>query len=162
MSAVLQPRTELRPMIEADLDEVLAIEENSYDFPWTYGIFRDCLHVDYPCWVYEINDEIIAYGVMSVGGGEAHILTLVVRHDYRGQGVGRMLLAHLLTVAGQAKVDTVLLEVRPSNHVAISLYQDMGFNEIGLRPNYYPASHGRENAIIMALALSQHDRRFQH
>lgn len=153
MSAVLQPHIILRPMSESDLDAVMQIEEASYEYPWTYGIFRDCLRVGYACWVYEIADEIIAYGVMSMGAGEAHILTLVVHNKYRGQGLGRMMLAHLLTIAGKHKIDTVLLEVRPSNHPAISLYQSMGFNEVGVRSKYYPARHGREDAIIMALAI---------
>ncbi|MBI3562567.1 MAG: ribosomal protein S18-alanine N-acetyltransferase [Gammaproteobacteria bacterium] len=153
MSAVLQPQFVLRPMLSTDLEAIVLIEESSYDFPWSYGIFRDCLQVGYSCWVYEVNHRVIAYGVMSQGAGEAHILTLVVREDYRGQGIGRLLLSHLLTLAGQCEVDTVLLEVRPSNHVAISLYQSMGFNEVGVRLNYYPALRGRENAMIMALAL---------
>ncbi len=141
-------------MSAADLDVIIELEEAAYDFPWTRAIFHDCLNVGYACWVYEAAGLIEAYGVMSLGAGEAHILTLAVRHQRRGQGLGKMMLSHLMIVAKQFHVHTVLLEVRPSNHVAISLYQQMGFNEIGLRPNYYPAHHGREDALMMAFCFA--------
>ena len=154
MSAILQPRAGIRPMTEDDLDDVMDIEEETYQFPWTRGIFRDCLHVGYCCWVYASEETIDAYGIMSVGAGEAHILTIVVREGHRGQGLGRMMLEHLLRIAERYKVSAVLLEVRPSNAIAVKLYQDAGFNEVGLRPGYYPAEDGREDALIMALPIS--------
>lgn len=154
MSAVLQSQPILRTMTLVDVDAVMDIEKGSYEFPWTHGIFCDCLRVGYDCVVYEIDGYIVAYAVMSMGAGEAHILTLVVEQEFRGQGIGKLMLAHLLTVAGKNSVDTVLLEVRPSNHVAISLYQGLGFNEVGIRPKYYPSRRGREDAMIMALALT--------
>ena len=156
MVAVLKPgNNRIRPMLETDLDGVFAIEEASYDFPWTRGIFHDCLHVGYSCWVYEEDDEVQAYGVMSTGGGEAHILTVVVREEARGRQLGRKMILHLLNTATKHKVQTVLLEVRPSNLVAINLYESVGFGEIGRRRDYYPADSGREDAVIMGLDLEQ-------
>lgn len=146
----------LRPMLEADLDTVIDIEESAYEFPWTRGIFHDCLHVGYSCWVHEENGLVQAYGVMSTGGGEAHILTLVVRQEARGRQLGRQMLRHLLLTASKHKVETVLLEVRPSNTVAIGLYQSMGFSEIGVRKGYYPDKQGREDAVIMGLDLKHY------
>lgn len=143
-------------MLEADLDAVIAIEEASYEFPWTRGIFQDCLHVGYSCWVYEENGYVLAYGVMSTGGGEAHILTLVVQEKSRGRQLGRQMLRQLLNTAGKLRVDTVLLEVRPSNTIAINLYQSMGFSEIGVRKGYYPDQRGREDAIVMGLDLKHY------
>ena len=154
MSAVLKPSSRLRPMSEDDLDDVMAIEQATYQFPWTRGIFRDCLHVGYSCWVYEEDRHIKAYAVMSIGAGEAHLLTIVVHPQSRGMGLGRMLVMHVLNMACTYGVDTVLLEVRPSNHAAIQLYSNLGFNEVGIRPNYYPAPNGREDALIMALSMS--------
>ena len=157
MVAVLKPgENGLRPMLEADLDTVIAIEEQSYEFPWTRGIFHDCLHVGYSCWVYEENGRVLAYGVMSTGGGEAHILTLVVQAEARGRQVGRQMLHHLLNTASKHKIDTVLLEVRPSNTVAVNLYQSLGFSEIGVRKAYYPDKKGREDALIMGLDLKHY------
>jgi len=157
MVAVLKPGdTCLRPMLEADLDAVIAIEEQSYEFPWTRGIFHDCLHVGYSCWVYEENGHVLAYGVMSTGGGEAHILTVVVQQEARGRQLGRQIMRHLLNTAGKHKVDTVLLEVRPSNIIAVNLYQSIGFSEVGVRKGYYPDKGGREDALIMGLDLKQY------
>jgi len=157
MVAVLKPGdTGLRPMLEADLDAVIDIEEQSYEFPWTRGIFHDCLHVGYSCWVYEENGHVLAYGVMSTGGGEAHILTVVVQKEARGRQLGRQIMRHLLNTASKHKVDTVLLEVRPSNIIAVNLYQSIGFSEVGVRKGYYPDKKGREDALIMGLDLKQY------
>ena len=154
MSAILNhPLLHLRPMREADVAGVLAIEIRAYEFPWTAGIFRDCLRVGYSCWVYEVEAEVVAYGVMSVAAGESHILNLCVRPDMQGQGLGRMLMEHLVGIARKRRVDTLLLEVRPSNRAARILYESLGFNEIGCRTDYYPARQGREDALILALAL---------
>jgi len=144
-------------MTEEDLDDIMDIENQTYQFPWTRGIFRDCLHVGYCCWVYASENQVDAYGVMSIGAGEAHILTIVVNEASRGQGLGKLMLEHLLKVAEQHKVVTVLLEVRPSNNIAVQLYRNSGFNEVGTRPNYYPAEDGREDALIMALPIIKNE-----
>ena len=152
MSAVLKPNDiTLRPMGEADLDAVNAIEQATYPFPWTRGIFSDCIRVGYSCWVLEEAGQVLACGVMSAGGGEAHILTIVVKEDYRQQGLGRRLLVHLMSIAKKRDTETIFLEVRPSNVAAIQLYQSLGFSEIGIRKDYYPAENGREDALVMGL-----------
>ena len=156
MSAILKPHIGLRPMQEDDLETIMNIEQDTYRFPWTRGIFHDCLHVGYSCWVYESEGGIEAYGVMSLGAGEAHILTIVVYAFSRGKGLGKMMMQHLLHIAKSYKVQTVLLEVRPSNKAAIRLYHSLGFNEVGIRPNYYPAEKGREDALIMALTFDDY------
>jgi len=157
MSAVLsQGDNGIRPMKAADLDEVMTIEDGLYDFPWTKGIFYDCMQVGYSCWVYQENEKIISYGVMSACAGEAHILTLCVRQDVQRNGYGRMLLGHMLEAAQSHQAETMLLEVRTSNRAAINLYQKSGFCEVGIRAGYYPAENGREDAIIMALDLNNH------
>ena len=97
--------------------------------------------------------ELIGYGIMSTGAGEAHILNLCVGSAFQGQGLGRALLTRLLEEAGSLRVDTVFLEVRPSNVPAVTLYESMGFNCIGTRKDYYPAKYGREDATILALTL---------
>lgn len=160
MSAILKPHIGLRPMREDDLETVISIEKDTYRYPWTRGIFRDCLNVGYSCWVYESESGIEAYGVMSLGAGEAHILTIVVYAFSRGKGIGKVMLSHLLHLAKGHKVQTVLLEVRPSNKVAIKLYHSLGFNEVGIRPNYYPADQGREDALIMALTFDDYKPKF--
>lgn len=143
----------LRPMRADDLAEVMAIELRAYPFPWTPGIFRDCLRAGYPAWVLQERERIIGYGVLSVAVGEAHVLNLCVDPEVQGRGHGRRLLRALLRIARGQGVARVFLEVRPSNPHAIALYHDEGFNEIGRRPRYYPAVRGREDAIVMAIEL---------
>lgn len=154
MSAILSSAGgKFRPMSEADLPEIMEIERRAYPYPWTIGILRDCLRVGYNCWLYEQNGVIQAYGVMSVAAGEAHVLNLCVRPESQGSGLGRRMLTQLIALARRHGADTLLLEVRPSNLAALKLYQNQGFNEVGTRKNYYPAEQGREDALILALAL---------
>lgn len=154
MSAILNdPLLLLRPMTEDDVDDVLAIEEAAYDFPWTKGIFRDCLRVGYCCWVCVLGERLVGYGLISVAAGECHVLNLCIEPSMRGKGLGRHLMNHLLGLARQHKAEMVFLEVRPSNKEAIALYESMGFNEMGRRRRYYPAKKGREDALLFARNL---------
>jgi ribosomal-protein-alanine N-acetyltransferase len=143
----------LRPMREDDLDAVMEVERRAYPFPWTRGIFRDCLRAGYPAWLMQRDGAIVAYAVLSVAAGEAHILNLCTAPELQREGHGRRMLRALLQVARGHRAERVFLEVRPSNAAAISLYDSEGFNEIGRRPRYYPAVGGREDAIVMALEL---------
>lgn len=154
MSAVIATSTRLRSMQTIDLPRVMEIETLAYPFPWTLQIFTDCLRVGYTARVLEIDSHLIGYGIMSVGAGEAHILNLCVDPNQQCCGYGQRILKHLLTLAKQQKIKTVFLEVRPSNQVAINLYYKMGFNQIGIRKNYYPnGDKGHENAFMFALEL---------
>jgi ribosomal-protein-alanine N-acetyltransferase len=145
--------TALRPMREDDLAAIHTIESRAYEFPWTVGIFRDCLRAEYPSWVLYDDSRIVGYFLMSIAAGEAHVLNVCVAPEMQGQGHGRRLLHSLLKVARGRGVARVFLEVRPSNANAIALYHDEGFNEIGRRPRYYPAKDGREDALVMAMEL---------
>lgn len=143
----------LRPMLEKDLSRVMVNERRAYPFPWTEQIFRDCLHAHYSCWVAEKKEEMAGHAVLTVAAGESHILNVCVNPALQGQGLGRLLVLHLLEVAKARQANTMFLEVRPSNKVAYALYNSLGFNEVGHRRNYYPAVNGREDALIMALVL---------
>jgi len=145
--------TALRPMREDDLDAVHAIEIRAYEFPWTPGIFRDCLRADYPSWVLIEDGRVLGYFLMSVAAGEAHVLNVCVAPEAHGCGHGRRMLRALLSIARGRGAERVFLEVRPSNPGAIALYHSEGFNEIGRRPRYYPARGGREDALVMAIEL---------
>jgi [ribosomal protein S18]-alanine N-acetyltransferase len=142
-----------RPMSLADVAAVAAVERASYAFPWSEGVFRDCVRVGYFCRVIEAAGEVGGYGIMSCGAGEAHILNICVRSDLRSGGVGRRLMHYLLDRARELHMQDVFLEVRPSNTVAIKLYEGLGFNRVGLRKGYYQASAGREDALVYKLAL---------
>lgn len=153
MSALSEDLPIFREMRAEDLDSILQIEKDCHNFPWSEGIFRDCLRVGYYCPVLEIKGDVCAYGVMSVAAGEAHIFNICVLPVLRRQGYGEMILRHLIDVALVRKSRTVFLEVRPSNVVAISLYEKLGFIEVGVRKNYYPDKAGREDALIMAIEI---------
>lgn len=155
MSAVIKPQHDgLLPMRLCDLDEVMAIETAVYPFPWTEGIFADCIKVGYSCWVSREQGEIKAYCVMALGPGEAHILTLCVHPVFQRRGRAQMIMSFMLKLAVKWQAETMYLEVRPSNHAAISLYKSLGFSDAGRRPNYYPAeNNSREDALIMTLSL---------
>jgi ribosomal-protein-alanine N-acetyltransferase len=149
------PEVHIRPMMEIDLPEVAAIELRSYAFPWSESIFRDCLRVGYTCRALDLAGQILGYAVMSLGAGEAHILNVCVRDEFRSVGFGRRLLEHLMDRAAAAGVGEAFLEVRPSNLAAIRLYQHLGFEQIGIRRGYYQAPDGREDAIVLKLVLRQ-------
>ncbi|MEJ0087625.1 MAG: ribosomal protein S18-alanine N-acetyltransferase [Pseudomonadota bacterium] len=147
------PEVVIRPMLEIDLPEIAAIELKSYAFPWSENIFRDCLRVGYTCRALDLAGQIIGYGVMSLGAGEAHILNVCVREEFRTVGFGGRLLENLLERAAAGGVTEAFLEVRPSNLAAIRLYQRLGFEQIGIRRGYYQAPDGREDAIVLKREL---------
>ncbi|MBV9343847.1 MAG: ribosomal protein S18-alanine N-acetyltransferase [Gammaproteobacteria bacterium] len=143
----------IRGMRASDVAEVVAIERASYQFPWSEGIFRDCLRVGYVCRVLCAERQVIGYGVMSIGAGEAHVLNLCVAEGCRCRGGGRRLLLGLLERARTAGMAEAFLEVRPSNTNAIRLYLALGFEQVGMRRGYYQAPGGREDAAVLRLAL---------
>ncbi len=144
---------QLRPMQESDLGQLMPIELRAYPYPWTHGIFSDCLRHNYHCLLHEQNSIIIAYSVISVAVEEMHLLNLTVNPDYQGTGLGKRLLNTMEMVGRGLDAKECFLEVRPSNKAAINLYISQGFNEIGLRKDYYPAKQGREDAVVMAKTL---------
>jgi len=149
----MTPRVTIRPMADTDVASVIEIERSSYQFPWSEGIFRDCLRVGYVCRVVTVSRQVMAYGVMSLGAGEAHILNLCVGETYRCRGVGRRLLSSLIERATAAGMGDAFLEVRPSNTAAIRLYLALGFEQVGMRRGYYQAVNGREDAAVLRRAL---------
>lgn len=155
MSAVVSlPTPSFRPMRADDLEAVFAIEQAAYEYPWTLAIFHDCLRVGYVCTVCEDTHGIVGHGVMSVAVGECHLLNVCVHPDHQRRGLGRTMVEFLLDLARERGARVALLEVRPSNLAAYKLYIGLGFDEIGLRKNYYPAARGREDAILLARDLA--------
>jgi len=143
------PELTIRSMLGSDIPEVVRLEHAAYAFPWTEGIFRDCLRVNYFCCVVEVGRALVGYGVMSVAAAEAHLLNVCVAESYRCRGIGRRVLNHLLREAAANGARESFLEVRPSNFAAIRLYESLGFKQIGLRRGYYQAFEGREDAIVL-------------
>ena len=147
----------IRPMREHDLPVVADIEARAYEFPWSIGVFEDCLRAGYSCWTLLQDGAISGYGIVTLGAGEAHLLNLCVAPEQQGRGHARQLLGWLLNRLEEREVTVVFLEVRPSNVRAIDLYKAAGFDQIGLRRDYYPAAEGREHALVFSLRLATVD-----
>jgi len=153
MSAVLKPTLVLAPMREHDLAEVMAIESALYTHPWTRGNFADSLRAGYECRTFRLNGELIGYFVVLAAAGEAHLLNLSIAEPHQRRGYGTALLNEATALARKLGAKNVFLEVRPSNRGAQGLYYRYGFRKIAVRRDYYPARHGREDALVLSLAL---------
>jgi [ribosomal protein S18]-alanine N-acetyltransferase len=152
MSAVLKT-AQLAPMLDQDLGEVLAIEKAIYTHPWTRGNFADSLRAGYECRSYRLNGELIGYFVLMVAVREAHLLNLSVAAPHQRRGYGSALLDEATRLARSLGAANVFLEVRPSNRAAQELYYRYGFCKVAVRRGYYPATSGREDALVLSLAL---------
>jgi len=153
VSAVPIPQLHYRHMRMSDLPEVARLEKALYVFPWSLGNFRDSVTADYDCWVITHGETVIGYAVLMVALDEAHLLNFAVAAEWQNQGIGRGFLKHMVEVARVAGCQIVYLEVRPSNLAARHLYRVMGFQQIAIRPEYYPANGGREDALFLGLSL---------
>lgn len=149
MVAILKPAFTIRPMAESDLPEVEKIEQSAYSFPWSVNIFKDCLRVGYRCCVLGVDRRVCGYSIVSMIPDECHILNLCIDKAYQGRGLGRSLMQHILDEAVIMEARMAYLEVRPSNMIATELYFSMGFEQIAVRKDYYPARGGREDALIL-------------
>lgn len=153
MSAILKDVPELAPMREPDLAEVLRVERAVYTHPWTHGNFADSIRAGYACRTWRLGGQLIGYFVLMMGAGEAHLLNLSIAAEYQRRGHGRTLLGEALRLARGRDARKLFLEVRPSNRAAQALYTVYGFQEVAVRRGYYPAFAGREDALILSLAL---------
>ena len=145
-----------RAMTRNDLEQVTAIEQRSTPHPWRKNHFADSMESGYQCLVAELNGEVIGHAVIMIAVDQADLLIITIDQSHQGKGYGQQLLNHVMEVADNQRCHTLLLEVRRSNNKAFNLYLNMGFSEIGIRRNYYPAGDSREDAIIMAMDLAIH------
>jgi ribosomal-protein-alanine N-acetyltransferase len=153
LNALLKLKMQFRPLQPTDLDVVMAIEPAIYPHPWSRGNFSDSLKAGYSCWACELDGALMGYAIMMMVLDEAHLLNVSIAKKFQGRGLGSSLLDYLIEVARGHGGQTMFLEVRPSNKAAIGLYEKFGFNEFSVRKGYYPAANGREDAILMGLAL---------
>lgn len=153
MKAVLPHALEFYPMQVADLDAVAQIEAGIQAFPWSRGNFADSLHAGYSAWVARLPDRLIGFSVVMQVLDEAHILTIGICGSLQGQGYGARLLQHAMRQVTTHGARRLLLEVRPSNARAVALYRNFGFQQIGVRKGYYPATEGREDGLVFQKEL---------
>ena len=135
MSAVVNPEKFLvRDMGDDDLDRVIAIEKNSYQYPWSEKIFRDCLSSKYFCLVAELDNCLVAYCIISMAAGEGHILNVCVCPNHRNQKIAQRLIEFAIQNLVDKTVELLFLEVRVSNLAAQKLYKNLGFEKVLLKP----------------------------
>lgn len=149
------PQPMARPMIESDLPHIAALDAKCYPFPWTFGNFADSMRSGYRCCIYALHAETIGYAVLMRVVSEMHLLNFTIAPQYQRQGWGREFMHYLIDRSRQDHVESMWLEVRPSNTVARHLYDSLGFEYVSVRKNYYPAVDGREDAVIMRLDLQE-------
>lgn len=142
-----------RVMQREDIDAVMAIEQTVHSHPWSIGNFTDSFDSGYYACVLERDEKIIAYGMMMMVLDEAHLLNLSVAKAHQKQGLGRELLSNMIIEAREKSAVNMFLEVRESNVAAIKLYERIGFSEMSVRRDYYRTDDGRENAILMGMAI---------
>ncbi len=138
----------LRKMMFEDIEDVISIEVASYGFPWGEKTFRDCIFLGYPSYVVEYVGKIVGYVIVAHGRRSSHILNLCVSPKHRKQGWGRGLLQSSCREAECLGSSCIFLEVRSSNAGAKSLYESEFFRVISVKKDYYPARHGREDALV--------------
>lgn len=143
----------MRPMVDADIEEVLRIEQAVQAYPWTRGNFTDVLTNNYVCRVNETDTGIRGYAILMPVLDEAELLNIGVAKEWQRKGCGRAILSVMLETAREKNIRRVFLEVRPSNSAAIALYRSAGFAGMGVRHGYYQNTRGSEDAITMACEL---------
>lgn len=130
---------EIEPMTLEDLEAVAKIEQGSFDTPWSPDSFRtELLRNDMAHYlVARVGEWVAGYGGIWIIFDEAHLTTLAVAEPYRRRGLGATLLKALMRKSASLGARRISLEVRPSNHVARSLYEKFGFTVKGVRKHYY-------------------------
>ena len=143
----------IRSLTPEDLEHVVRIEESCYPFPWTPGIFQGCLKAGYACFGLQLGDSLAGYTISNWGVGESHLLNVCIEPRWQKQGFGKLMLEHSIKHSRSLDCHVMFLEVRPSNTDAGKLYRRCGFEEVGMRPAYYQAENGREDALVLRLDL---------
>lgn len=139
---------EFRRMEERDLEQVTAIENDTFSMPWSQEAFLESMNN--PSHVYVVacdGDTICGYCGMWGIAGEGQINNVAVKKDLRGKGTGFEMVNYLLEEGSRQGLEAFTLEVRESNKAAIHVYEKAGFESAGIRKDFYEKP--RENAVIM-------------
>ncbi len=136
-----------------DLEAVYDLECSLNAYPWSKQSFVDSIESGHGCYCLRKDGELLAFAVISLVLDEASLLNLGVAKAHQRKGYAKQLLDAALQQSVLAGASMCILEVRASNRSAIDLYYDIGFYEIGQRPGYYPAAHGREDALQLCMPL---------
>lgn len=152
-------KVQLSLLSEPDLLRVVAVEQTTYSHPWTLGNFNDALKAGYAAFKLEAGEYLVAYLVAMQVVDEVHLLNITVAPAFHRQGWAQALLQYLKLWSLQQGANCLWLEVRQSNEPALNLYQTFGFEQVGLRKDYYPANRStRESAVVMRMTIASDPR----
>lgn len=152
-AAGLKLPLELFPMNAHDVPAVAALEASVQEFPWSQGNFTDSIASGHSVKVCRQGGDLVGFSVTMNVLDEAHLLNVAVAKGYQGRGHGAFMMLDVMETAVHNGATVLFLEVRPSNQRALALYQHLGFVQVGLRKAYYPATHGREDALVLQRKL---------
>ncbi len=138
----------------SDVPEIVSIERQVQEFPWTMANFVSGIASGYYGWVARSMGAMAGFALLMDAPDMAHLMVIGVHPHEQRQGTGSLLLQQCITHCKQSKIPALTLEVRASNQQAINFYKKHGFVQQGVRKDYYPAQHGRENGLIMTLDIS--------
>ena len=141
------------PMSIKDLNNIYDLEIESYEFPWTKEILRDCILYKYDSFAVFFNNNLVGYIIAKITYPETHILNLTVKKNFRKKGIGKSLIELIISEARLRNSENIILEVRVGNIEAQSLYKKLNFQIIGTRKNYYESENDREDAYVLKLDL---------
>ena len=153
------PPIVIEPARLSDIDDIVAIENQAYRFPWSRSLLLAEINGEKFSYVYvarlqqdsSVPQKMIGYNYFWVVSDEVHILNLAVAPDYQRQGYGRQLMEFALDFGRERGATSAFLEVRASNTIALQLYTKSGFFQIGIRKKYYG---GEEDAYVLKKRLS--------
>ena len=148
-----KPHPLIRRLALEDVDRIYELEQLAYPFPWSRGLFADCLNAGYALFGLQIGKDLAGYTIFNWAAGEAHLLNICIHPEWQHRGYGSLLLEYAINHVARHENEAMYLEVRTSNTRAAKLYKNRGFRVIGNRPSYYQAGEGREDAIVMRLVL---------
>lgn len=145
---------EFKSLSASSVNDIMDVEKACHDFPWSEKTLSSCLLGRYfNQGLYE-EDNLIGFYIAEQAGPDVTLMDICISPNRQGEGLSKKLMSHLIEQATSRQAEMLFLEVRASNFAAISLYQQFGFSEMGVRKGYYPAQQGNEDAILMALTLS--------
>ncbi|MDP1604039.1 MAG: ribosomal protein S18-alanine N-acetyltransferase [Legionella sp.] len=143
----------IRSMYSSDIDEVYSIELGAHRTPWSREIISDCVLVGYDCRVLEESDDdiksIVGYMIGRRSLNVYHVLNFCIAPSSQNRGLGKFMLKEVLDSLTTDKLDTIILEVRPTNKVAIALYEAFGFQQDAIKKDYYKDKNGVEDALLL-------------
>jgi len=138
---------------DSDIDSMMLIEQSCHTHPMTKKNMLSCFGGRYFSRGLHVDGILVGFYMAEMAGPDFTLMDICISPAHQGKGYAKSLLENLIDEAGQRNAESIFLEVRASNLSAIGLYEKCGFNEMGIRKDYYPAQNGREDGKLMGLVL---------